>query len=493
MDDNLVKVLGRILSPPNIEYTGSKLGPLDGTWNLRNKEKFKTPGKPLDRWEYLAFRKTNASKTDDIPDDTRLKSSIDVLLKTLRDAGVVAKLPRKGRTIDITGPKDKRISKTIEDAARDKLDILFVILPEKDTVLYNVIKQLADVRWGVPTICVIGNDSKFHGSKSMNYCANVALKLNLKLGGTNHVLSDPQDLKAKRVAIISEDKTMVVGIDVTHPGPGSANPSIAAMVASVGANLAQWPAELKIQIRTRKEMVDLLGDMLYSRLLLWKKHHNAYPENILVYRDGVSESQYKQVLEDEFSLMQKACRRPYEEAEQPLPRFTLIIVGKRHHTRFFAPAGSIARDNTENPKCGLVVDRGITEVRNWDFFLQSHTSHLGTARPSHYVVLWDEIFTNPRSHSVKSGLSPADLLEQVTYDMCYLYGRSTKAVSLCPPVFYADIACERAGRYLADKSHGSDSGRSDSEMNAADRERLRHTLQKEIEIHHRLKETMFYI
>ncbi len=33
--------------------------------------------------------------------------------------------------------------------------------------------------------------------------------------------------------------------------------------------------------------------------------------------------------------------------------------------------------------------------------------------------------------------------------MCYLFGRATKAVSICPPAYYADIICERARCYLS--------------------------------------------
>lgn len=31
--------------------------------------------------------------------------------------------------------------------------------------------------------------------------------------------------------------------------------------------------------------------------------------------------------------------------------------------------------------------------------------------------------------------------------MCYLFGRATKAVSICPPAYYADIVCTRQRAY----------------------------------------------
>lgn len=34
--------------------------------------------------------------------------------------------------------------------------------------------------------------------------------------------------------------------------------------------------------------------------------------------------------------------------------------------------------------------------------------------------------------------------------MCYLFGRATKAVSVCPPAYYADLVCERVRCYLGD-------------------------------------------
>jgi hypothetical protein len=50
------------------------------------------------------------------------------------------------------------------------------------------------------------------------------------LRSRNRILLDPS-----RRGLINEDKTMVVGIDIMHPSPGSAPnaPSVAGMVASL--------------------------------------------------------------------------------------------------------------------------------------------------------------------------------------------------------------------------------------------------------------------
>lgn len=54
---------------------------------------------------------------------------------------------------------------------------------------------------------------------------------------------------------LTKKKTMMVGIDVTHPGPGSRDgtPSIAAVVANIDDNFVQFPASLRIQ-RSKKEV-----------------------------------------------------------------------------------------------------------------------------------------------------------------------------------------------------------------------------------------------
>ncbi|KAG5288232.1 RNAi, RNA interference and gene silencing protein (Qde2) protein family [Histoplasma ohiense] len=233
-----------------------------------------------------------------------------------------------------------------------------------------------------------------------------------------------------------------------------------------------------------------------SRLSLWKTKgkHTALPENILIYRDGVSEGQYDMVLSQELPQLRRACEQVYPTADtkRGLPRFTIIICGKRHKTRFY-PTTEQDCDRSGNTKPGTVVDRGVTEARSWDFFLQAHAALHGTARPCHYYIVHDEIFRQIYAKLIPSPFQNiADIVEDLTHNMCYLFGRATKAVSLCPPAYYADLACERARCYLASlfDTPSPSAALSVTETSAAEG-----ALQPsaDVQIHLKLKDTMFYI
>ena len=440
MTANLITVPGRILTEPKIRYKQDK-SPFvrGGSWNMQD-IKFNTGG-TLRNWSYLMI---SMGGFPDAFDQAGLQSTVAQFHKALQDMGITAAAPTPGSRIVVNTPDDMRIDTALKNVAGDprQTRLVLIIIPVANTPLYNRIKHIGDVKVGVHTVCVVG--SKFAKS-SPQYFANVALKFNLKLGGINQLVDN------SRLGIINEDKTMVVGIDVTHPSPGSASnaPSVAGMVASVDKWLGQWPADLRVQ-ESRKEMVSELDSMLKSRLHLWKTQgkHKVFPENLLIYRDGVSEGQYTTVIDTELPLLRKACAELYPppDTKKGLPHITIIIVGKRHHTRFYPTTASDA-DRSSNPKNGTVVDRGVTEARNWDFFLQSHTALQGTARPAHYYIVLDEIFAKRKVPPPFQNV--ADVLEDLTHSICYLFGRATKAVSICPPAYYADIVCERARCYLS--------------------------------------------
>ena len=59
----------------------------------------------------------------------------------------------------------------------------------------------------------------------------------------------------------------------------------------------------------------------------------------------------------------------------------------------------------------------------------------GTAKATHYVVVYDE---NEFS---------SDDMHHLTFDLCHLYAKSTKVVSLPAPAYYAHLAAYRGRLY----------------------------------------------
>jgi eukaryotic translation initiation factor 2C len=189
----------------------------------------------------------------------------------------------------------------------------------------------------------------------------------------------------------------------------------------------------------------------------------------------------------ELPLIRNACRQAYPATatKQGFPKITIVICGKRHHTRFY-PVVEANADRSSNCEPGTVVDRGVTEVRNWDFFLQPHACLQGTARSCHYYVILDEIF---RGRPVKPPhANTADALEELTHNMCHLFGRATKAVSLCPPAYYADLLCTRLRCYLADQFDPSDNSAAPSVASGTAPPPVFN-----VQIPENMRDTMFYI
>lgn len=462
---SLVTVAARQLQPPQIKYKNraSKdmvLTPKFGSWNMAD-IKFQT-GSNIGAWTYIYFK---SNRTHDRFSERDLTQTVMRFKDFLNNSGVNANGFIQTPPPPIINLQDGQegfnhqtidtIFSRMQNATTNKPRFVLCVIPFNDVAIYNSIKTVADTKTSIHTVCVVGQ--KFMKElRQEQYFGNISLKFNLKAGGTNQII-DPA-----RLGVVGEGKTMVMGIDVTHPSPGSKDgaPSVAAVVASIAPNLGQWPGTFAVQA-SRQEMVSALEGMVISRLHLWQKHNKGFPENIIIYRDGVSEGQYQLLLDNELPQIRNACRQVYppEATKQSYPKISIIVCGKRHHTRFY-PAQEAEADRSSNCNPGTVVDRGVTEVRFWDFFIQPHACLQGTARPGHYYVILDEVF---RGRKAKPPLqNAADALEELTHNMCHLFGRATKAVSLCPPAYYADLLCTRLRCYLSDQFDPNDSSASQS-------------------------------
>jgi len=185
---------------------------------------------------------------------------------------------------------------------------------------------------------------------------------------------------------------------------------------------------------------------MIERLQAYGRQMRSLPRHVLFYRDGVSESQYGEVRVKELTQIRAACQAVCTNGETP-PLVTLVIVGKRHHSRFYSTP-----ESTLNPVSGMVVDTAVVAPRQFNFYLQSHDAPIGTARCAHYVVLQNDSGYNANElqeivRSFPCHLTPANVSEQ-TNRICFMGSRATKGLSVCTPARYADLLCDRLRMYM---------------------------------------------
>jgi eukaryotic translation initiation factor 2C len=100
------------------------------------------------------------------------------------------------------------------NSAKAQPQLILCILPNTGQPLYAEIKRVSDTVIGVATQCV---QNRYIRQTKKQYCANVCLKINVKLGGMNSFIDPTQ------IPFISDRPTILMGADVTHPAPGPGN------------------------------------------------------------------------------------------------------------------------------------------------------------------------------------------------------------------------------------------------------------------------------
>ncbi|KAF5345034.1 hypothetical protein D9758_010462 [Tetrapyrgos nigripes] len=495
VSNEMTIIPARELTPPRLNYRVGAPRVNNGAWNILD-VKFHR-GANIRSWWVLVVRDGQILVNG--PQDERLQNLVQAFHNKLVNSGMT--LPPGRPRLAVTPPLPlvaqdpgrkqalavikKSLQEELSKVGGSKPDFVLVLLSKRDNYIYPGIKRIGDVELGIQTIHMqLSKALNDQNQKQDQYLSNVALKVNTKSGGINHRL-DPSAM-----TWLKKKSTMMVGIDVTHRGPGSreGTPSIAAVVASVDDDFVQFPASMRIQQSDEvKEMLDELKEMMVERLLYYQKKNKTLPQRIFVFRDGVSEGQYDSVLRDELPQIRDACRRFDRGGQQYRPQISIIVCGKRHHAKFF-PTTSEFADRNGNTRPGTVVDKGITGVFDFDFYLQAHAGIQGHVKSTHYIVIYDG-----------TGFS-ADEIQQGTNDVSYLYARATRAVSLMPPAYYADLACERGRCYLNDflvddtmsVASRSSGGRVDT---AAEKRRVFEAAQKAWGngIHPDIADSMFYI
>lgn len=95
------------------------------------------------------------------------------------------------------------------------------------------------------------------------------------------------------------------GIDVGHPGPSVRKPSLASLVFNQDRHGIKYSALSRIQ-EPRQETIeeDNLKSMFHTAINALMSREERPVSNIIIFRDGVSEGEYKQIAEREIVAIQ---------------------------------------------------------------------------------------------------------------------------------------------------------------------------------------------
>ncbi|KAL4885126.1 Piwi domain-containing protein [Aspergillus karnatakaensis] len=423
VDEGTVRTKARLLPAPDIEFGAkSKTNPgTNGRWDLRGKKFYQPNKKPLDCWGvgYFAGKRNTVNKT-------QVEAFIDSMMKAYSGHG--GNVPKRPVVVELkedVGEAIKKLYNATGVKFQKDPQLLVVVVNDKNSFTYARIKKSCDCRWGVPSQVL----QSLHVAKNNpQYISNVLMKVNAKLGGTT----------ARAVPKVSDaalrPKSMIIGADVSHSPVGVWLPSLAAMSVCMDQFGGRyWGAceanGERVEIIARANLEAMLAPLVRE----WMSTVGAgrAPEHVYYFRDGVSAGEFEHVLQQEVldikSILMKLTQDKWRG------KFTVVIANKRHHLRAFPKANDRnSADKNGNPLPGTLIERDVTSPHDWDFLLYSHIALQGTSRPVHYHVILDEIKHRPQE------------LENMIYDHCYQYMRSTTSVSLFPAVYYAHLVATRA-------------------------------------------------
>ncbi|XP_009081854.1 PREDICTED: piwi-like protein 2, partial [Acanthisitta chloris] len=268
--------------------------------------------------------------------------------------------------------RDDRVEtyvKTIRSilGSQDKMQLLLCLIPNNRDDLYGAIKKLCCVQAPVPSQVITAQSLLSHPGKIRSVVQKVLLQVNCKLGG-----------ELWRVEIPLK-QLMVVGMDIHHSQSQGIR-SVVGFVASMNQILTKWYSRVVFQM-PHQEIADSLRLCLAQALQHFYKLNHTLPLRIVVYRDGVADSQLDTVLKYEIPQMQKS----FEAFDNYHPSLVVMVVQKQINISFYNLMGT----EFLSPPAGTVIDHTITSSGWQDFFLLAHHSQQGCSIPTRYVCLWN--------------------------------------------------------------------------------------------------------
>eukprot|EP01054_Gregarina_sp_Poly1_P002690 Gregarina_sp_Poly_1__2689@NODE_173_length_12050_cov_429_537511_g154_i0_p2_GENE_NODE_173_length_12050_cov_429_537511_g154_i0NODE_173_length_12050_cov_429_537511_g154_i0_p2_ORF_typecomplete_len991_score140_34Piwi/PF02171_17/1_1e67PAZ/PF02170_22/3_4e14ArgoMid/PF16487_5/4_9e08ArgoN/PF16486_5/1_9e07ArgoL2/PF16488_5/5_4e06FTA4/PF13093_6/1_4FTA4/PF13093_6/85Imm30/PF15565_6/0_66Imm30/PF15565_6/1_3e03_NODE_173_length_12050_cov_429_537511_g154_i0895311925 len=450
LNEQEMTVSGTVLRPPTLLYhIPHRPGAVveksisHGAWNLQ-KIAF-TTGATMEKWGVINISGT----TDQV-----VKDFLQALAEQSGDLNIRMRYP----PLKIWHERDEdclqRIAKTFADnaARNERMDLLVIIIRERNPSVYKLVKTLFDPI--LPTQVLTRFKTPILNNKDrglQGHLGNILSKINQKLGGVNQRLYHEKCISQTFKQILGTgNQCCILGADISRPAANAAPtgarrlqlPSLAAMVASIDAEACKFIHSMRAQVGSSDIMTEfrnMLDSILRRRATICA---GQWPKRIIYLRDGVSDGEFKDVVENEVD----SIRTIYAQHKQNPPLILAVAVRRKHQTRFFPTSMSRGDSASSNnmPPGTLVFDNLSMPLPFLNFYLLSHAGIKGTSHPCRYIIVRDDFATSDPKFK---GLNNRDRLEQyahLMFQLCHLYGRAQKSVSMPAPIYYSSQLAERA-------------------------------------------------
>lgn len=289
-------------------------------------------------------------------------------------------------------------------------------------------------------------------------CGNVFKQIFAKLGYVQWKINFSKSMTNSKAYTKAPKNTMFVGLDVCHDkklknayGSNNAPSSTVGFCASYDDACTSFHSYMARQGKG-EEYVKTSRELMGMALNSFKLKNRRLPENVIVYRDGVGDSQLETFVRREIVGYRNAFADVGCKA-----KLTVIVVQKRLNVRFFEQCQTFATRGKErcyndarcrgtepfhSPQAGSVVDTGVVSPLLSDFFIIPCQAPPGaTSRPTRYIVMVDEMNFS------------SDDLQTLTHQLCYMYPNWQGPIRVPSPVMYGHKIAYLFGKHVNGEPH----------------------------------------
>ena len=380
VENTPVRITGTRLKSPELIFKTSQPISVDsrGDWN-KVKDGFAVPA-VISRWTIVVSRNNKTDMEDFIRTFQRIADENGLSFKD---------------------PDIKEVQNDNDDIWESRLNsinpenkLIVCILPDDDKTRYNVVKETLTKKIGIISQCVIVGKLRDR-QKSYSIMQKIVQQINAKMDGTAWKVH-PE---------LPPGRTMICAVEISWDKNSGVQASVAGFVATYDPDASKlFSRGLRIVSNKIADIDIAVGEALEN----FKTINGAYPNNVIIYRGGVGDTQLEAIADVEVNSVKKAFTSRGADI-----KLVFMIVQKNINMRMFSY--NEREHKYMNPLPGSTTsDNDIVTIgRNLvcqEFHLVAQFVQPGaTVCPSRYLILCNEIE------------APILKLQQLTFTLCHNY------------------------------------------------------------------------